>query len=129
MKRWNLKHTHRNISVPLAMYEHESLQQQKNQTLKEKKEKQFLAGCWGKIGLRNTRRNVFIRSGEIPSPRQTSVDKTNDCVMKFERGALVRGSDPPSGHSARMTAGVVYVAVAGQAFETKTFGRWCAENR
>ena len=72
---------------------------------------------------------MFVRSGEIPSPAQTSIDKTSDYAMKSERGALVRGSDPPSGHSARMTAGVVYVAVAGQAFETKTFGRWCAENR
>ena len=25
--------------------------------------------------------------------------KTNDCVMNSERGALVRGSDPPSGHN------------------------------
>ena len=33
----------------------------------------------------------FIRSGEIPSPRQTSIDKTNDCVMNSERGAPVRG--------------------------------------
>ena len=118
MKRWNLKHTHRNISVPLAMYEHESLQQQKNQTLKEKKEKQFLAGCWGKIGLRNTRRNVFIRSGEIPSPRQTSVDKTNDCSMKSELGALVRGSDPPSSHSVHKTTGDTRWAPARHLIQT-----------
>ena len=32
----------------------------------------------------------FIRSGGIPSPRQTSIDKTNDCVTISERGALVR---------------------------------------
>ena len=32
------------------------------------------------------------RSGEIPSPRQTSIDKTNDCAMKSERGALVTGA-------------------------------------
>ena len=30
-----------------------------------------------------------------PSYRQTSIDKTNDCVMKSERGTLVGGSDPP----------------------------------
>ena len=36
-----------------------------------------------------------LRSGEIPSPRQTSTDQTDDGVMNFERGALVRGSDPP----------------------------------
>ena len=46
----------------------------------------------------------FIR-GENPSPRQTSTDKTNDCAMKSERCALVRGSDPPSGHSVHKTAG------------------------
>ena len=40
----------------------------------------------------------FIRSGDIPSPRQTPMDKTNDCVMNSERGALVRGSDPLSEH-------------------------------
>ena len=26
----------------------------------------------------------FIRSGDIPSPRQTPMDKTNDCVMNSE---------------------------------------------
>ena len=42
----------------------------------------------------------LVRSGEIPSPRQTSIDKTNDdCAMNYERGVLVRGSDTPSGHS------------------------------
>ena len=41
----------------------------------------------------------LIRSGDITSARQASVDKTNDSVMNYERGALVRGSDPPSGHS------------------------------
>ena len=48
---------------------------------------------------------MFVRSGEIPSPGQTSIDKNNDCAMKFERGALVRGSDPPSGHSVHKTNG------------------------
>ena len=40
----------------------------------------------------------LIRSGDISSPRQTTTDKTNDCVMEYEWGALVRGSDPPSVH-------------------------------
>ena len=31
----------------------------------------------------------------VPSPRQSSIDETNDCVMKSERGTLVRVSDPP----------------------------------
>ena len=48
---------------------------------------------------------MFVRSGEISSPRQTSIDKTNDCAMKSKRGALVRGSDPPSGRSVHKTTG------------------------
>ena len=48
---------------------------------------------------------MFVRSGEIPSPGQTSIDKTNDCAMKSARGAPVRGSDPPSGHSVYKTTG------------------------
>ena len=54
----------------------------------------------------------LIRSGEIPSPPQISIDKTDDCVMKSERGALVRGSDPPSGHSVHNTAGDTWRAPA-----------------
>ena len=42
---------------------------------------------------------MFVRIGEIPSPGQTSIDKTNDCAMESERGAPVRGFDAPSGHS------------------------------
>ena len=48
---------------------------------------------------------MFVQSGEISSPGQASIDKTNDCAMKSERGALVRGSDPPSGHGVHKTAG------------------------
>ena len=48
---------------------------------------------------------MLVRSGEIPSPPQTSIDKPNDCAMKSERGALVRGSDPPSGYSVHKTTG------------------------
>ena len=47
--------------------------------------------------------------------------------MKSERGALVRGSDPPSGQ--RSHNGRCYEAGGGQASDTKTFGRWCVENR
>ena len=48
---------------------------------------------------------MFTRSGEIPSPGQTSIDKTKDCALKSEQGALVRDSDPPSGHSVDKTTG------------------------
>ena len=63
---------------------------------------------WADFGPRSAREKLsqmFVRSGEIPSPRQTSIDKTNDCAMKSERGALVKGSDPPSGHSVHKTTG------------------------
>ena len=51
-----------------------------------------------------------------------SIDKTNDCVMKSELGALVRGSDPPPGYSVHNAAGD-NVAGAGQAPDTNAFGR------
>ena len=54
----------------------------------------------------------IVRIGEIPSPRQTSIDKNNDCFMKSERGALVTGSDPLSGHSVHNTAGDTWRAPA-----------------
>ena len=62
-----------------------------------------------------------FRSGEIPSPRQTSIDQSNDCVMTSERGALVRGSELPSGQYSQH--GRLNVTGAGQASDTKTFGR------
>ena len=38
---------------------------------------------------------MFVRSGQIPSPGQTSIHKTNDCAMKSERGALVKAPTHP----------------------------------
>ena len=98
------------------------------QTLKKKRKKSFLGRCWAKIGLRKAQPSVWFQSREIPSPRQTSIDKTNDCVTKSERGALVRGSDPPSGHSVHNTAGGVWRAPARRLIQN-TFGRWCVESR
>ena len=61
----------------------------------------------------------LIRNGEIPSPWQTSIDKTNNCVMESERGALVRGSSaPPSGHSVHDTAGDMWRAPARRLIPT-----------
>ena len=60
----------------------------------------------------------LIRSGDITSARQASVDKTNDSVMNYERGALVRGSDPPSGHSVYKTAGDTRQAPARSLMQT-----------
>ena len=55
---------------------------------------------------------MYVRSGEIPSPGQTPIDKTTDCAMKSERGALVRGSDPPSDHTVHKTTGDMWRAPA-----------------
>ena len=57
---------------------------------------------------------MFSRSGEIPSPRQASIDKTCDCFMTRVL-LLYRGSDPPQGHRVH-TMGWLYVAGAGQAY-------------
>ena len=85
-----------------ARYERKS-SKRKFQFFQKTRKKLFLGRSWAKIGFRKTQPNV--RSGEIPSPGQTSIDKTNDCAMKSERGAPVRGSDPPSGHSVHKTTG------------------------
>ena len=61
---------------------------------------------------------MLIRSGENPSLRQTSIDKTNDSAMKSERGALVRGSDPPSGHSFHKTTEDTWRAPARYLIQT-----------
>ena len=61
---------------------------------------------------------MFAQSGEIPSPGQTSMDKTIDCAVKSERGGLVRGSDPPSGHSVHKTTGDTWRAPAMRLIQT-----------
>ena len=65
-----------------------------------------------------TQAKSFVRSGEIPSPGQKSIDKTNDCAMKSERGALLRGSDPPSGHSVHKMTGDRWRAPARRLIQT-----------
>ena len=49
----------------------------------------------GQERLQKKSGGCLVRSGEIPSPLQTSIDKSNHCAMNSERSALVRGSDPP----------------------------------
>ena len=65
----------------------------------------------------------MVRGGEIPSPRQTSIDETNDCAMNSERSALVGGRatlGSPSSHNGRC-----HVAGAGQANDEKNKkARW-----
>ena len=72
---------------------------------------------------------MFVRSGDIPSHRQTSIDKNNDCIMKSERGARLRGSDPPSGRSVYETSGNTWWASARRLIQTHLFGRCCVHNR
>ena len=70
--------------------------QTKVPNLKKKTKKVFPGQILGLDRLDVNSAKCLIRSGEIPSPRQTSIYKNNDCVVKSERDALVRGSDPPS---------------------------------
>ena len=99
-----------------ARYEHKS-SKKKFQTFQKPRKKSFLGPSWAKIGLRKLSQ-MFVRSGEIPSPGQTSIDKTNDCTMKSERGALVRGSDPSSGQSVNQTTGDRWRAPARRLIQT-----------
>ena len=99
--------TRRAISVPLAM---STNIQKKLLRVSKKKPKNIVPGQI--LG------QVLIRSGEIPSPRQTSIDKTDDCAMKSERGSLVRGSDPSSGHSVHKTTSDMWRAPARRLIHT-----------
>ena len=60
------------------------------------------------------------QSGEIPRPRQTSTDKTNDCIMNSERGALVRVPDPPQGHRVHTMAGDMRQALTRLMIQTQS---------
>ena len=47
----------------------------------------------------------YCRTIVHEDPRQTSIDKINDPVMKSERNALIRVSDPLECHSAHTSVG------------------------
>ena len=88
----------------------------------------FLGRSWAKIGLRKTQLNV--NSKRRDSESSADIDQQpNDCAMKSERGALVRGSDPRSGQIQFSRNDRLYVVGAGQAFDPNIFGRCCVENR
>ena len=63
----------------------------------------------------------------IPWAPYTSFDEVNDSVVKYERGELVRGSDPPLVYSAHSTVGDVWRAPIRLLLKN-TFGGWCVEN-
>ena len=85
-----------------ALYEHKS-SEIKLSNFSKTQQKIVLGRSWAKIGLRKTQPNVNSKC-EIPSPGQTSIDKTNDCAMKSDRGVDVRGSDLP-GHTVHKLTG------------------------
>ena len=99
-----------------ARYEHESWKK-KFRTF-QNPEKIIPRPILGQDRPENNSSQMFVRSGGIPSPGQTSIDKTNDCAMKSDRGALVRGSDPPSGHSVHKTTGDTWRAPARRLIQT-----------
>ena len=53
----------------------------------------------------------WTRSGEISCRPHTSLDEINNSVVRSERGALVRVSNPPLVYSADTTAGEVWHAL------------------
>ena len=99
----NFKDTRQKMSVPLAMST--NLRKNMFQTFKKTPKNIIPGQILGQDRPEKNSSQMLIRSGEIPSPRQTSIDKNNDCAMKSERGALVRGADPSSGHSVHKTTG------------------------
>ena len=81
----------------------------KTSKLLEKPRKTQVCGrCWAKICLKT---QAEVPSGEVPSLRKTSIDKTNNCLMNSGQGALVRGSDPRQGHRAHTVAGDTWRAL------------------
>ena len=99
-----------------ARHEHKS-SKKKFQTFQKPRKKAFLGRSWPKIGLRKLS-EILARSDEISTPGQTSIDKNNDCATKSERGAPVRGSDPPFGHSVHRTNGDRWRAPARRLIQT-----------
>ena len=113
------------FAVPLAMIWVQIFTQKLLNFPKKKKKKKKTGQTLAQGRPDKSSAKCSFRSGEIPSPRQTSIDQSNDCVMTSERGALVRGSELPSGQYSQH--GRLNVTGAGQASDTKTFGRWCLE--
>ena len=111
-KKLNFNDTRLKISGPLAMST--NLRKKSSKLSKKNRKKSLLGRSWSKIGLRKAQPND-VRRDEIPSP---SIDKTNGCAMKSERGALVRDSDPPSGQSVHKMAGYTWRALARRLIQT-----------
>ena len=96
IKSWNFEDTRQTISVPLAMST--NLQKKRFKLSETPPPKQ----SWADLGPKSAGEelsHMFVRSGEISSSGQASIDKNNDSAMKSKPGTLVRGSNPSSGHS------------------------------
>ena len=89
------------------------------ENFEQKTKKRTPGRMLGQDRLDENSAKCLFRSGEIPSSPQTSIDKATDCVMKSERAALVRDSNPPSGHSAHTTAGDMWRAPARHLIKKK----------
>ena len=89
-KSLNFKDSRHEIPVPLAMSTY--LRKKSSKLEKKKRKKYFLGRCWAKVGLRKLSQKL-IRSGEIPSSRQTSIEKTNDCAFFGNAFPIVTGDN------------------------------------
>ena len=88
--------------------------------------KAILRPMLGQDRLQKSPGGSLVRGGEILSPRQTSINKTNACVMDSEcaRQGLQPTLGSPCSHNGRRQ-----VAGAGHAYDKeKQIGRWCAQN-
>ena len=109
-----------------ARYEHKSWGE-KFQTILKNEKKHSWADLGAKTGPKKTQPSV--NSKRRDSESWTDIDRDHQRLrQKSERGALVRGSDPPSGHSVHTTAGDTWRAPARRLIQN-TFGRCCVKNR
>ena len=69
----------------------------------------------------------WIRRGVISCSPHTSFHEINDSVVNYERGKLVRGSDPPLVYNAHSTAGDLWRAPIRLLLKTN-FGGGGVEN-
>ena len=118
------------INFQLACYEHNILKE--SSELEENSEETAVGPIFAQNRLHSRKLRsggCLDRSSGIPSPRQTSIDRTNDCVTNSERSALVIGA-PTHPRVTGSHNGRWHAAGAIQAYdEKKTIGRWRAQNR
>ena len=118
-KSFIFKDTRKKISVPLTISTNvEKNNFQTSPELKKNTEKKNPGQMLGQDRPEKNSAKCSFHSKRRDSESSTDIDKTSDCAMKAERGALVRGSDPPSGHSVHETAGDTWRAPARRLIQT-----------